>query len=176
MKIEIRRARIDDAAALNDIYNYNVVHERNSTFESNPKTLESRVKWIEESGEHYPILVCVSENVILGSAYVSPYRETRECYKGIGEFSIYIHKDYRGKGIGKQLLGALIKECEKLHYWKLLSRIFDFNAGSRQLCRSLGFREVGVYEKHSQLDGKWLNVVIVEKLFSSNMTEHKENP
>ncbi|MCR8842595.1 hypothetical protein NQ117_02775 [Paenibacillus sp. SC116] len=125
MKIEIRRARIDDAAALNDIYNYNVVHERNSTFESNSKTLESRVKWIEESGDHYPILVGVSENVI--------------------------------------------EECEKLHYWKLLSRIFDFNTGSRQLCRSLGFREVGVYEKHGQLDGIWLNVVIVEKLFPSNM-------
>ncbi|WP_186786029.1 arsinothricin resistance N-acetyltransferase ArsN1 family A [Paenibacillus agilis] len=169
MNIEIRRAKVDDASALTEIYNYNIVHERNSTFESEPKTIESRVKWIEDAGTYYPILVGVRENVIVGTAYVSPYREKRECYKGVGEFSIYIHKDYRGKGVGKQLLSVLIEECEKLHYWKLLSRIFDFNTGSRQLCRSLGFREVGVYEKHSQLDGKWLNVVIVEKLFPSNM-------
>ncbi|MBD8499211.1 arsinothricin resistance N-acetyltransferase ArsN1 family A [Paenibacillus arenosi] len=169
MKIEVRRATIEDAAELADIYNYNIVHERNSTFESEPKTIENRVKWIEDSGNQYPILVGVSDNVIVGTAYVSSYRETRACYKGVGEFSIYIHQNYRGKGIGKQLLGALIEECEKLHYWKLLSRIFDYNIGSRQLCNSLGFREVGVYEKHSQLDGKWLDVVIVEKLFPNNL-------
>ena len=55
-------------------------------------------------------------------------------------------------------------------YWKLVSRIFPFNAGSRALCRACGFREVGVYEKHGQLDGQWLDVVIVERLISQNLT------
>ena len=53
--------------------------------------------------------------------------------------------------------------------WKLVSRIFPFNAGSRALCRACGFREVGVYEKHGQLDGQWLDVVIVERLLPENM-------
>lgn len=163
MDVEIRRATVQDAAALAEIYNYNIVYERNSTFETEPKTIESRIEWIEKSASYYPILVAHLNGKVVGSAYVSSYR-TRECYKGVGEFSIYLHKDYRGIGIGKKLLGALVEECKKLGYWKLLSRIFDFNVGSRQLCRSLGFREVGIYEKHGQLDGKWLNCVIVEKL------------
>ncbi|MFD1956072.1 arsinothricin resistance N-acetyltransferase ArsN1 family A [Paenibacillus thailandensis] len=163
MNIEIRKATVQDAAALTEIYNYNIVHERNSTFETEPRTLESRIEWIQSAGSHYPILVAHHGREVVGSAYVSAYR-ARECYKGVGEFSIYLHKDYRGMGIGKQLLSALIEECKTLGYWKLLSRIFDFNTGSRQLCRSLGFREVGIYEKHGQLDGKWLNCVIVEKL------------
>ncbi|MBB6676118.1 GNAT family N-acetyltransferase [Cohnella lubricantis] len=54
------------------------------------------------------------------------------------------------------LLDALVEECKKLGYLILLSRIFDFNVGSRQLCRSLGFRKVGIYKKYGQLDGKCL--------------------
>lgn len=163
MNLDIRRAVAEDAFALTEIYNYNIVYERNSTFETEPRTVESRVEWIESAGPHYPILVAQLGDRVVGSAYVSAYR-ARECYKGVGEFSIYLHKDYRGKGIGKQLLNALIEECKKLGYWKLLSRIFDFNIASRQLCYRAGFREVGIYEKHGRLDGKWLNCVIVEKL------------
>lgn len=54
-------------------------------------------------------------------------------------------------------------------YWKLLSRIFLFNEASRALCRTFGFREVGIYEKHAKLDGAWLDVVIVEKLLPVNL-------
>ncbi|GGE34035.1 hypothetical protein GCM10007276_09240 [Agaricicola taiwanensis] len=50
--------------------------------------------------------------------------------------------------------------------WKLLSRIFPENMASRKLCEQLGFREVGIYEKHAQLDGIWRDVVIVEKLIA----------
>ena len=49
-------------------------------------------------------------------------------------------------------------------WWKLLSRVFPENAGNRKLLAELGFREVGIYEKHGKLDGIWRDVVIVEKL------------
>jgi len=73
-------------------------------------------------------------------------------------------REFRGHGIGKVLLNALIEEARKLGYWKLVSRIFDFNTASRQLCKACGFREVGVYEKHGKLDGRWIGCVIVERL------------
>ena len=170
MKVEVRRAIPSDAAEVTEIYNYSIVHERNSTFETEGKSVEDRKTWIEEAGQQYPIMVAVSENQVVGWASVSAYRQ-RDCYKGVGEFSIYLHKDFRGKGVGKQLLRALIEECERVGYWKLLSRIFEFNHASRQLCRSLGFREVGIYEKHGQLDGRWIDCVIVEKLLPQNMKE-----
>ena len=91
---------------------------------------------------------------------------TRECYRGIGEFSMYVRRDWRGRGVGDLLVAALISEAERLGLWKLLSRIFPFNEASRALCRKHGFREVGVYEKHARLDGRWLDVVIVERLIA----------
>ena len=65
---------------------------------------------------------------------------------------------------GRVALAALIEECEARGHWKLLSRIFPQNEASLALARSLGFREVGVYRRHGQLDGEWLDCVIVEIL------------
>ncbi len=59
---------------------------------------------------------------------------------------------------------GLIDECERRGLWKLVSRVFPENEASLALCRSLGFREVGVYQRHAQLDGEWRDVVIVERL------------
>jgi phosphinothricin acetyltransferase len=72
--------------------------------------------------------------------------------------------------VGDLLIAALISEAERMGLWKLLSRIFPFNAASRALCRKHGFREVGVYEKHARLDDRWLDVVIVERLIPSNLS------
>ena len=59
----------------------------------------------------------------------------------------------RGRGAGRLAMEALIAAAEQAGLWKLLSRVFVENAASRSLLRSLGFREVGIYEKHARLDG-----------------------
>ncbi len=105
---------------------------------------------------------------VIGSASLSSYRP-RACYAGIAEFSIYLDRRARGRGLGRPLLNALVDTARQRGYWKLVSRIFTFNQASRALCRACGFREVGVYEKHGQLDGAWLDVVIVERLIPENL-------
>jgi phosphinothricin acetyltransferase len=65
---------------------------------------------------------------------------------------------------------AIVSEINRSAYWKLVSRVFTFNDASRALCKACGFREVGIYEKHGQLDGRWLDVVIVERLIPENIT------
>jgi phosphinothricin acetyltransferase len=67
------------------------------------------------------------------------------------------------------VLQALIDECERSGFWKLVSRVFVDNTASHRLIASLGFREVGTYEKHGQLDGVWRDVVIVERLIRTNI-------
>ncbi|AHV97402.1 arsinothricin resistance N-acetyltransferase ArsN1 family A [Paenibacillus sabinae] len=166
MEVKLRRAAEKDAEQLAEIYNYSIQHERNATFETELRTAEDRRFWIRNQHKRHPIIVAECEGRILGWASSSPYR-TRSCYDGIGEFSIYVHKPFRGKGIGKRLLNELIEECRRIGHWKLLSRIFDFNHESRELCKRCGFREVGIYEKHGQLDGRWIDCVIVEKLLIS---------
>jgi phosphinothricin acetyltransferase len=82
---------------------------------------------------------------------------------------VYVARDSRGLGAGKLALSALITAAEEAGFWKLLSRIFIENGASRGLTKSLGFREVGVYEKHGRLDGVWRDVLIVERLLEANL-------
>lgn len=160
--IEIRSAVPADASAIAAIYNQGIA-ERSSTFEIVPRTVGDIERRLTEVAR-YPLLVATdAAGTVIGWAGLSNYRP-RDCYAGIGEFSVYLDTDARGRGVGRRLLQALIDVAREHGYWKLLSRIFLFNTASRALCRSAGFREVGIYEKHGQLEGRWLDVVIVEYL------------
>ena len=155
-------ARADDAPAIMRIYNAGIA-ERTATFETEPRTIaqiEQRLRQLDR----YPLLVAEdAAGSVIGWAGLGEYRP-RECYAGIAEFSIYLAREVRGRGIGKALLNALIDAAAARGFWKLVSRIFPFNTASRALCRTCGFREVGVYQRHAQLDGRWLDAVIVERL------------
>jgi phosphinothricin acetyltransferase len=167
-RLHVRAATPADAAAIAEIYNQGIA-DRVATYETEPRSAEERRAWLESLGGRYPVVVAEVDDRVVGWAAAGAYR-TRDCYRGIGEFSIYVHRDWRGQGVGDRLLAALIAEAERLGFWKLVSRIFPFNTASRALCRKHGFREVGIYEKHAKLDGAWLDVVIVERLIPANLT------
>ncbi len=167
MNITIRAAVTDDAAIIASIYNQGIA-DRGATFETEPRTavdIEAKLT----ARDSLSNLVAQADGVVIGWAGLSSYRP-RACYAGIAEFSIYLDRTARGQGIGRQLLTALVDAARDGGCWKLVSRIFRFNAASRGLCLACGFREVGIYEKHGCLDGKWLDVVIVERLIPENLT------
>lgn len=166
MTLIIRNAHETDSDAIAAIYNQGIA-DRGATFETQRRTAAEMSARLAES-DRFPTLVAVEEGTVIGWAGLSAYRP-RACYAGIAEFSIYLERAARGKGIGRQLLTTLIEAARARRYWKLVSRVFPFNAGSRALCRACGFREVGVYEKHGQLDGEWLDVVIVERVIPDNL-------
>jgi phosphinothricin acetyltransferase len=162
MDVEIRMAEAADAGAIADIYNIGIA-ERAATFETEPRSREQVAERLLLR-DRYPLLVALdSSQTVIGWAGLSEYSR-RACYSGIAEFSIYLRPDRRGQGIGKRLLQSLMGIARERGFWKLVSRVFPTNAASRGLCRACGFREVGTYQKHAQLDGRWLDVVIVERL------------
>jgi L-amino acid N-acyltransferase YncA len=162
----IRPAADADAAAIAVIYNQGI-EDRGATFETAPRAAGDILGKLADD-ERFPILVAEDDGAVLGWAGLSSYR-SRPCYSGIAEFSIYLERNARGRGIGRLLLTSLIAAARERGYWKILSRVFPFNAASRALCQACGFREVGIYEKHAVLDGEWLDVVIVERLIPENM-------
>ena len=111
----------------------------------------------------FPVVVVEDPHGVVAFAATSLYRG-RDCYAGIAEFSVYVEREHRRRGIGRIALQALMNVSEKDGFWKLVSRIFVENTASRELCRALGFREVGIYRRHAKLDGVWRDVVIVERL------------
>ena len=163
----IRTAVEEDAAAVARIYNEGIA-DRVATFETEPRSAEDRRQAIAGAAGRFPFVVAHDGADVVGFASAGAYR-SRPCYRGVGEFSVYVGRSHRGRGVGRVLLAALLAEAARLGFWKLVSRIFPENAASRGLCRSMGFREVGVYEKHGKLDGAWRDCVIVERLIPANL-------
>ena len=154
-----RLATPADAAEIARIYNQGI-EDRIATFETRPRSVEDVRAWFD--GVH-PVVVVEDGARIVGFAATSSYRP-RECYARVAEFSIYVARAARGRGVGRRALGELVVAAERAGLAKLVSRIFPENHASRAVCRALGFREVGVYAKHGQLDGVWKDCVIVERL------------
>jgi phosphinothricin acetyltransferase len=161
--ITSRRAELRDVPAIVTIYNQGI-EERIATFETRPRvdldimpSLESR----------FPIVVVEdAHGAVVAFASTSLYRG-RECYSGIAEFSVYVERSQRRLGFGRLAMEALFDAAEAAGFWKFVSRIFVENTPSRELCRTLGFREVGIYRRHGKLDGVWRDVVIVERLLGA---------
>ena len=158
--IRIRPATVEDAPAIARIYNEGI-RGRGATFETRERTADEVLPWVGDP--RHPVLVAELEGRVVGWVAASTYR-ARECYAGIAEFSVYVVGEARGRRVGDALMAAFIPACEAAGLWKVLSRIFPENTAPRGLCARHGFREVGVYERHAQLDGAWRDVVIVERL------------
>ena len=154
-----RTATPDDAPAIAAIYNEGI-EDRVATFETRSRSADDVRKWFD--GVH-PIVVVEDDGEVVAFASTSQYRP-RECYAGIAETSVYVSRAYRRQGAGRMALEALIHAAQQAGFWKLLSRVFPENLASRGLIRELGFREVGIYEKHGKLGDQWRDVVIVERL------------
>jgi phosphinothricin acetyltransferase len=159
--MQARPATPADAQAITAIYNEGI-EERVATFETRLRTADDVCRWFD--GIH-PVVVVEAAAEVVAFAATSPYRP-RECYAGIAEFSVYVARKARGRGAGRQAMEALIAAATEAGFWKLLSRVFVENEASRELLRAVGFREVGVYERHARLDGLWRDVVIVERLLA----------
>ena len=160
--MHVRIAGPHDAASIAGIYNEGIA-ERTATFETRPRGIDEIETWF--TGRH-PVVVVEDHGDVFAFAMCSTYRP-RECYAGIAEFSVYVSANRRGCGAGRLAMTELMRQAAAAGMWKLVSRVFTENAASRSLLKSLGFREVGIYQKHAQLDGVWRDVVIVERLLDN---------
>jgi L-amino acid N-acyltransferase YncA len=158
----VRALTLEDAPAIARIYN-EAVAKRLATFDESPVRVEDVADTLRAYLPSYPGVGVELEGELTAYATSSPHSDYPP-YRGIAEFSVYVDEGFRGRGFGRMLMQALIARSEAAGLSKLLSRVLRENAASRALCASVGFREVGVYERHARLDGVWRDVVIVEKL------------
>jgi phosphinothricin acetyltransferase len=159
-----RTATPDDAPCIARIYNQGI-EERIATFETRLRTAADVRAWFD--GRH-PVVVVEEAGTVIAFAATFAY-SPRPCYAGVAEVSLYVERAARRRGAGRLAMTALLKAAEQAGFWKLLSRVFVDNAPSLGMIRALGFRQVGVYEKHGRLDGVWRDVVVVERLIPANL-------
>ena len=170
MAFTARPASVADTESITRIYN-DGIRDRVGTFETRERTPADVGAWFD--GVH-PIVVVEENGDVVAFASTSRYLP-RECYDGIAEFSVYVDRAVRGRGAGRVAMDALIAAARDAGYWKLTSRVFVENVASRTLLKNVGFREVGVHQKHARLDGVWRDVVIVERLITENQPEALSN-
>ena len=154
-ELVIRPITKDDIAPCLDIYNYEVVHGV-ATLDLEPRTLSEWQEWYEShSDEHHPIVVGTVDGIVAGYASLSPYR-TKDAFKSTVELSIYIHEDYRGKGVASKLMAYILdhaRATNTLH--TVVSVITAGNAASTALHERFGFTYCGLTPQVGFKHGKY---------------------
>src|SRR5215471_2434729 len=152
-ELRTRLATPADAAAIAAIYNEGIA-DRVATFETEPRTPEQLRAQLVDKGDRFPTVVVERDSQVIARASAGPYRN-RPAYAGVAEHSVYVARAARGKGAGRVVLEALCQTYAERGFWKIVSRIFPENTVSLALHERCGFRVVGVYQRHGQLEGVW---------------------
>ena len=161
-EIEVRPATPGDAGAICLIYNQEI-EDRVATLETDLRTPDERRQWLAGRGPRHPVIVAEARGDVVGWGSLNVF-SPRKAYDSVADFSIYIERGWRGKGVGSRLLERLIELARELGYHKLVLSAFPWNTGGMALYQKLGFRTVGIYKEQGRLDGKWVDTIILEKV------------
>jgi len=160
--ITFKNASIDDLPMIVDIYN-STVSSRNVTADTEPVSINDRIAWFKEHNpEKRPLWVVEYEGEIGGWVSLQSFYG-RPAYNGTAEVSIYLHQNFRGKGLGKKILNKVLEECPKFQIDTLLGFIFAHNEPSIRLFSSFGFEKWAHLPEVANLDGIKRDLVILGK-------------
>ncbi len=160
--IEIRNACPDDATALALIYNQGIA-DRVATLETEERSPEDRRAWLTARGPRYPVLVAEADGRVVGFGSLNVFNP-RKAYEHVADFSLYVERSWRGKGVGGRLLRTLLERARTIGFHKLVLSAFPWNQSGMALYEKHGFRVVGTYREQGLLDGRWVDTIIMEKL------------
>ncbi len=159
---ELRLATADDAEQIRQIYNREV-EETVNTFDLEPRSLDAQRAWLADRSGAHAVLVAERGDDLLGFASLSPYRD-RPAYRTSVENSVYVHRDHQGEGVGNALMVNLLEVATNHGFHSVFARIVGGNPASITLHERCGFRAVGVEREVGRKFGKWLDVILMQKL------------
>ena len=159
--MQLRLATPDDVRPVADIYNYDIRHADN-TFDTEEVSYEWMLAWLaRHESPYHPVIVCEMEKQVRGWAALSSWSE-RCGYRRAAEVSIYVHHEYRRRGVGKALLGDLIKRAKLAPLGVLLARVNASSEASLKLHESFGFERIGTMRRVGEKFGRVLDVVLFD--------------
>jgi L-amino acid N-acyltransferase YncA len=121
--------------------------------------------WAQWDAGHLEACRLVARNdagEVVAWAALSPVQR-KSAYRGVAEGSLYVREDVRGTGVGRKLSEAMVEAADAAGIWTVELWIFPENRASIALCESLGFRIVGVRERIGKREGRWRDVVVMER-------------
>ena len=161
--VHIRLAERRDAEAIRTIYNREVTRST-VTFDMVPRTLDEQVQWIDEHAGGHPAVVAEAEaGLVVGFGSLSPYRP-RPAYATTVEDSVYVDPSHQGHGVGKALLSELVRLAADHGFHSVVARIVGGHEASIALHAACGFEPVGVEREVGRKFGRWLDVVVMQRM------------
>jgi L-amino acid N-acyltransferase YncA len=177
----VRPASAADAEAIARIYNQGI-EDRVATLETELRTPDERRRWLASRDPRHPVIVAEATEprrafgrpptveggladpvTIVGWGSLNVFNP-REAYRFVADFSLYVERAWRGRGVGRVMLETLLELAREHRFHKVVLSAFPFNASGMALYEQLGFRTVGVYREQGLLDGKWVDTIVMEKL------------
>lgn len=163
--MRVRLATTADAEAIRAIYNREI-ETSTATFDLVPRTLEDQVRWLGDHAGAHPAIVAEDGSTVVGFGSLSPYRP-RPAYSTSVEDSVYVHPDHHRRGVGRLLVEELVRLTEIHGFHAVFARIVGGHEASIGLHAACGFEVVGVEREVGRKFGRWLDVVVMERLVGS---------
>ena len=161
--LQIRPATEFDISAITEIYN-DAILNTTATFDTEVKTVEERLIWFRNHDTNHPVIVAEMKGDVIGWASLSKWSD-RCAYDSTAEVSVYVHADFRDKGVGKRLMELITMEGKERGLHSLISRITEGNEKSIYLHERLGFANVGTLKEVGKKFGKLLDVHMLQIVF-----------
>jgi phosphinothricin acetyltransferase len=158
----IRLATANDLPAINDIYNYYVLHST-CTYQESPEPIEDRQRWFAQHGPGHPVTVAEMDGKIVGWGSLSAYL-VRSAYRNTVENSVYVHHEFHQRGIGSVILADLIERARTIGHRAIIAGIDGDQRASMKLHEKFGFEKVGHLKQLGFKFGRWLDVIYMELL------------
>jgi L-amino acid N-acyltransferase len=162
--VDVRAATPEDAEAMRTIYNVEV-QTSTATFDLVPRSLPDQRAWIAARSGAHSAVVAVEGGEVVGFASLSPWRD-RPAYATSVEDSVYVRRDQHGKGVGRLLLGTVVDAARASGFHAVFARIEAGGEASIGLHAALGFEQVGIEREVGRKFGRWLDVVVMERLLT----------
>jgi phosphinothricin acetyltransferase len=157
----IREATEKDLVDILEIYNEAIL-DTTAVYDYKIHTLDERTQWYKKKKqEGYPLLVFEKKDKIVAFATFGPFRAW-PAYKYTIEHSVYVHKDYRNKGIATKLMKEIIKIANEREYATLVAGIDATNESSIKMHEKMGFKYSGTIRKAGFKFGKWLDLAFFQ--------------
>ena len=158
----VREANDADLPGIAAIYNDAILNST-ATFDVEPWSEERWRVWLRGHANPYAVIVAVDGEDVLGWGSLSPFR-TKAAYRYTTENSVYVREDQRGNGIGRLLLARLVAVASENGFRTVIARIAGDNPVSVRLHERQGFETVGIEREVGHKFGRWLDVVVMQKM------------
>lgn len=175
MPPNVRLAVDADAEAIRAIYNREV-QGSTATFDLVPRSLEDQRAWLDaHDGAHPATVATAADGTVIGFGSLSPWRD-RPAYSTSVEDSVYVRDDQRGQGVGRFLLADLVARAVAHGFHAVFARVVGGHEASIALHAGLGFEVAGVEREVGRKYGRWLDVVVMERLLSEDSSRAADLP